>query len=386
MMRRIAAQNSGAAFESIYKESPAHGQLWYINPVQARLQPAPEVRSIALFVLLAALLVLGHPFALHSQTRVRPASFPRTVIIDTDAGSDDLMAITFLLARPDIRVEAITIVNGMAHVQAGGRNVLRLLELAGRKDIPVFLGREAPLAGDAEFPAEWRRTSDDLPGVTLPDTTRGPEPRSAMEYLSKRLSDAGHPVQMLSLGPLTNLAEVFTRTTRTTHAIRQLVIMGGAVGVAGNLGDGGLFKTNNAAAEWNMFIDPTAAKTVFSSGVPIRLIPLDATQRVPVDMALLEQFQSHATTPLARFVAQVLATNRDSIKQAFYFARDPLAAVSLVNPAVATFRPMAIEISNQPSEVGRTVAVKDRRANCQVAIDADELRFRQSFMGALGVR
>jgi pyrimidine-specific ribonucleoside hydrolase len=207
-----------------------------------------------------------------------------------------------------------------------------------------------------------------------------------LEYLSKRLSDAGRPVQILSLGPLTNLGEVFAKAPRSTQPIRQLVIMGGAVGVAGNLGDGGLVKTTNSAAEWNMFVDPTAAKTVFASGVPIRLIPLDATQRVPIDMALLEQFQSHATTALARFVAQVLATNRDSIKQEFYFAWDPLAAVSLVNPAVATFRPMAIEISNQPNEVGRTVAVKNRRANCQVAIDADELKFRQSFISALEVR
>jgi len=88
------------------------------------------------------------------------------VIIDTDAGSDDLMAISFLLSRPDIRVEAITIVNGMAHVPAGGRNVLRLLALAGRHEIRVYLGRETPLSGNAEFPAEWRRNSDDLPGVT----------------------------------------------------------------------------------------------------------------------------------------------------------------------------------------------------------------------------
>ena len=135
-----------------------------------------------------------------------------------------------------------------------------------------------------------------------------------------------------------------------------------------------------------MFIDPSAAKTVFASGAPIRLVSLDATQRVPIDMALLEQLQSKADAPLARFVAQVLATNRDLIRQSFYFAWDPLAAVALVNPAVATFRPLAIEISDKPQELGRTTETKGRRANAQVAIDADVLRFRDIFMTALGVR
>ncbi len=264
------------------------------------------------------------------------------MIIDTDAGSDDLMAISFLLSRPDIRVEAITIVNGMAHVPAGGRNVLRLLALAGRHEIRVYLGRETPLSGSAEFPAEWRHNSDDLPGVTLPEPTHAIESAPAAEFLARRLADAAHPVQVLTLGPLTNLAEALSHAPRAARGIRQLVIMGGAVRVSGNLADGGAFKTDNASAEWNMYIDPAAAKTVFASGAPIRLVPLDATQRVPIDMALLEQLQSKAETPLARFVAQVLASNRDSIRQGFYFAWDPLAAVALANPAVATFKPRRI--------------------------------------------
>ncbi len=103
-------------------------------------------------------------------------------------------------------------------------------------------------------------------------------------------------------------------------------------------------------------------------------------------MAMFEQFESHAKTPLAQFVSQVLATNRDSIRQGFYFAWDPLAAVALANPAVVTFRPMAIEISDDPKELGRTMEVKKPRANAQVAIDADALRFREIFMTALGVR
>jgi len=335
----------------------------------------------SLFPLFVAFLMAGSPRVQSAQTG--PA---RAVIIDTDAGSDDLMAIAFLLSRPDIHVEAVTIANGMAHVQAGGQNVLRLLELAGRRDIPVFLGRDTPLSGDVQFPAPWRAASDTLPGVTLPEARRKIESISADEYLAKRLGDTAHPVQILALGPLTNLAVAISRNPRAARGIRQLVIMGGAVGVSGNLSDGGAVISDNTSAEWNMFVDPAAAKIVLGSSAAMHLVPLDATQRVPIDMAMFEQFQSRASTPLARFVAQVLATNRDSIHQGFYFAWDPLAAAALANPAVATFRSMALEMSNKLEESGRTIEIKKRRSNIQVAVDADSLRFRDVFMTALGVR
>jgi pyrimidine-specific ribonucleoside hydrolase len=352
----------------------------------SRSRPAIASLSTALFTFLLEILAFFCPAQFAAQTSARPSPLRRAVIVDTDAGANDLMAIAFLLSRSDIHVEAITIVNGMAHVPAGGRNVLRLLALAGRNDIPVFLGRDSPLSGNQEFPAEWRRASDELPGITLPEPKRSAESRDATDYLLKRLLDAAHPVQVLALGPLTNLAEVFSRTPRAARTGRQLVILGGAVRVSGNLGDSGSFKTNNVSAEWNMFIDPAAAKIVFTSGAPIRLVPLDATQRVPIDMALLEQFKSHANTPLASFVEQVLDTNRDRIRQRYYFALDPLAAAVVANPAVATFRPLAIELSGKEGELGRTVEIKNRRANAQVAIDADVLRFRDVFMAALGVK
>jgi pyrimidine-specific ribonucleoside hydrolase len=352
----------------------------------SRAQPACASLSTALSTFLLAILVFFCPARLAAQAQPRPSPLRRAVIVDTDAGADDLMAIAFLLSRPDIHVEAITVVNGTAHVQAGGRNVLRLLALAGRNDIPVFLGRENPLSGSHEFPAELRRASDELTGIVLPEPKRSVDPRDAPDYLLKRLLDAAHPVQVIALGPLTNLAEVFSHTPRAARTGRQLVILGGAVHVSGNLGDGGSFQTNNVSAEWNMFIDPAAAKIVFTSGAPIRLVPLDATQRVPIDMALFEQFKSRASTPLANFVAQVLEVNRNRIRQGYYFSMDPLAAAVLANPAVVTFRPLAVEMSGKPEELGRTVEIKNHRANAQVAIDADALRFRDVFMTALGVK
>ncbi len=354
----------------------------------SRSQPACAAVRALLFVFLLTTFSFFFSPATFAQTPPRPLPLRRAVIVDTDAGVDDLIAIAFLLCRPDIHVEAITIENGMAHVPAGGKNVLRLLALAGRNDIPVFLGRGTPLSGTQEFPAEWRRASDELPGITMPEPAHAPQTRDAADFLLKRLLDAAHPVQILALGPLTNLAEVFSHTPRAARTGRQLVILGGAVSVSGNLGDGGSLQTNNSSAEWNLFIDPVATKIVFNSGAPIRLIPLDATQRVPIDMALYEQFETRAATPTARFVAQALATKSEMIRQGFYFARDPLAAVAMANPAVVTFRPMAIEISDKPEESGRTMEnkAKNRRANAQVAIDADNLRFRDVFMTAFGIR
>src|SRR5215467_7764577 len=166
-MRRLAAQKCGPRHKFFDKESPAHATVCYINRMGSCAQPARSLLTCGVSAFLLAIFSLARPASIFSQTRAQAAPLRRAVIIDTDAGSDDLMAIAFLLSRGDIRVEGITIVNGMAHVQAGGRNVLRLLELAGRRDIPVFLGRETPLSGNAEFPAAWRKASDDLPGVTL---------------------------------------------------------------------------------------------------------------------------------------------------------------------------------------------------------------------------
>ncbi len=307
---------------------------------------------------------------------------PSAVIIDTDAGSDDLMAIAFLLARGDVRIEAITISNGLAHVRPGARNVLRLLELAGRRDIPVYIGRETPLKPTAEFPKPWRELSDTLPGVTLPEAVRLPERESASTYLAKRLS-TGPRVRILALGPLTNLAEALERSPRSLGGIGELVIMGGALRVPGNLGDGGYFQTDNTTAEWNLFVDPLAAQRIFAFGARIRLVPLDATNKVPIDLAFLREFQQRARAPLGKFVAQVLESDRQFIEKNIYFAWDPLAAVALVAPAVLSTRAAAIEVLQAPPEEGRTVEVAGRRPNARVAWNADAAAFKRAFLAAL---
>jgi pyrimidine-specific ribonucleoside hydrolase len=304
-----------------------------------------------------------------------------SIIIDTDAGSDDLMAIAFLLAHPSVHIEAITVANGLAHVDAGASNIVRLLELSGRKDVPVFAGRSTPLRGTAEFPAEWRKTSDELPGVTLPTVARQPEPKRAAEYFLQRLKGRSNPVRILALGPLTNLAEALKRDPSIAGTILEIVIMGGAIAVPGNLGDGGVFKTNNKTAEWNIFVDPLAAWIVFHSRIPIRLIPLDATNKVPIDLAFLREFESGAKSPLAKFVAQVLETDRKFIEDGYFYAWDPLAAVALLHPGVVKMSRMRVDVRQDPPEDGRTVQTPGR-PNAEVALDADGIAFRKVFREA----
>jgi inosine-uridine nucleoside N-ribohydrolase len=189
-------------------------------------------------------------------------------------------------------------------------------------------------------------------------------------------------VRILALGPLTNLAEALKRETSITSAIEELVIMGGALQVPGNLGDGGVFKTNNTTAEWNIFIDPLAARIVFRSGIPIRLIPLDATNKVPVDSAFLAKFQAGARTPLARVVTQVLESDRAFIEGGFFYAWDPLAAVALLHPAVVKTTKLHIDVLQDAPEEGRTVQAPGR-PNVRVALDADGAAWRKLFLEAL---
>ena len=313
---------------------------------------------------------------------VLPAADSLPVIIDTDCGSDDLMAIAFLLARRDVRIEAIAVDNGLAHVRAGAANVLRLLELGGRGDVPVFLGRETPLRGQAAFPDRWRVSSDVLlRDLKTPAARHAPQTRSAADYLAGRLRDRSRPVRVLALGPLTNFGEALQRSPDMLRGV-EMVIMGGAVRVPGNLNDGGDFKSGNRTAEWNLFVDPLAARLVFASGARIRLVPLDATNQVPINTEFLRDLRSKAHTPLEQFVVGILDRERDLLEQNASYAWDPLAAVTLVTPSVVTIAPLAIEVRQDPPEQGRTAEVAGQRPNASVALSADGAAFRRIFLGA----
>ena len=310
------------------------------------------------------------------------ASVSLPVIIDTDCGSDDIMAISYLLAHPEIKIEAVTIANGLAHVDKGAEHILRLLALAGRSDVPVYIGRAKPLEGNAEFPKVWRDGSDNLPSMKLPPSKAQVQKETAAAFLKKRLKDTKRPVAILALGPLTNLAEALEKNSTAAKTIEDLVIMGGAVRAQGNLGDGGYFKTDNITAEWNFYIDPMAAERAFNAELPIRLVPLDATMRVPIDGEFLKQLAQIKRTKLGDLVLQVLEAEKTMIDQGIYQAWDPLAAVALVDRRVLITEGLTIRIKRNKPEEGRSQTSPGLKKNADVAIGARAEMFKELFFEA----
>ena len=169
---------------------------------------------------------------------------------------------------------------GEAHCGPGVRHALGLVALSGKEDIPVACGRETPLVGNHEFPAEWRESADEAYGVSIP-TGGAASPLSASDLIVNILRNTAEPITIIAVGPLTNIAEAIRKEAGITANIKEIYIMSGALNVEGNVWNSGV-GIQNKYAEWNIYIDPTAANIVFKSGVPVILIPLDATKDVPI--------------------------------------------------------------------------------------------------------
>lgn len=295
------------------------------------------------------------------------------LIIDTDAGIDDLLAIAFLATQSSVIIDAITVVNGLSHVPAGARNVLRLLQLAGRTDIPVYMGAEQPMPGGTDFLAPWRKTADTLPGVTLPDTSMTAK-TDAVGYLAQRFPASDVPFTLLALGPHTNLALALQAASGPAAAITGMVMMGGAVHVPGNVD-----MHDNTTAEWNMYEDPAAASQVFGAALPLSMVPLDATNHVPIGKSFLAA-AAKLVSPLGVAVSQLLQLGYTSNDED-YFAWDPLAGTSIVVPGVVSGSPTGIELVTTTPNAGWTQPVSTG-ASVTVNTAADAALFQSTFLGA----
>lgn len=346
--------------------------------------------SLFLFVTLVALAVGGcGPSASPTPTPVPAATTPappRPIVIDTDMAADDWMAILYLLQRFDVAVEAITVTGtGEAHCGAGTQNALGLLALAGSAEIPVSCGRESPLQGDHTFPAAWRESVDDLLGLSLPSNPSSTSSQTAVELLASVIHGAPQKVVLVALGPLTNVAEALQSDPSLVDNLEMIYIMGGAVSVPGNLQVPGV-DIDNSVAEWNIYIDPHAAAVVFESGVPLTLVPLDATNYAPVTMAFYERLERDHTTPEADFVYQVLAQRQDLIGFGGYFFWDPLAAAIATDESLATIQQQTLKVTEEEgAESGRTVVIEGG-SSIRVCTAADGARFEEVFLNALNGR
>jgi inosine-uridine nucleoside N-ribohydrolase len=166
--------------------------------------------------------------------------------------------------------------------------------------------------------------------------------------------------------------------------VAEIVIMGGAVNVPGNVGPSS--DIDNEAAEWNLYVDPVAARLVFQSGAPISLVPLDATNDAPATIELLRRLEKDRVTPAADFVSRFLATREDDLRAGYYYFWDPLAAAAFTDPEIVRYEEMtlAVETSDGP-ESGNTYT-SDDGAPVQVAVSADGRAFEDLFVQVLNGR
>jgi inosine-uridine nucleoside N-ribohydrolase len=295
-------------------------------------------------------------------------------VVDGDGAFDAVKAILYLLAQPDIKVLAITMSGtGIAHCPAAAENVSAVLERIGAPDIPVACGRTTPLAGNNEAPEIWRTATDNLSSVDLPD----PRPLAgvaAPALLAETIS-ASDDVVLVALGPLTNVAEAFEADPELVERVEMIYLMGGAVDVQGNV----LYA--NPAAEFNIWADPHAAAIVFSTDVPITLVPLDATNAVPVTPYLYEAVAAHRDfSAVSQFTADYLDAT-PLIGGLYHW--DELAAVIATDESVATIEDRKLAVVEEGgAEAGATIETADGRA-VRVALDADRQAFEDHFYEAI---
>jgi inosine-uridine nucleoside N-ribohydrolase len=315
------------------------------------------------------------------------------VIIDTDVALDDWMAILYLLMHPGVHVLGITTTGvGAAHLKPGTQNVLDLLQLAGHASIPVAAGTNTPLRYSNVYPGSFRQQVDSAYGLPLPRNPHPPQSQSAADFLAETLAQARAPVKILSIGGATNLALLLAQSPSSAKRIERIVMMGGAIDVPGNVAGFNPDYTNQVA-EWNFFVDPRAARQVFASTVPITLVPLDASNHVPLDRAFFQSLQgavmnpSHgAPTPASVVLYGALCTQLATIDAGQYFFWDPLAAVALTDPQLIQTHDIGLTVRqtfDEETDTSGQTARSPKGRPLQVAFNADADAVRARFLDVI---
>jgi purine nucleosidase/pyrimidine-specific ribonucleoside hydrolase len=284
------------------------------------------------------------------------AQGPTPIIVDDDGSPDGMIALLYFLNNPLFDVRAVTISPGEAHPDLFARHVQQLLSELGREDIPVGAGRATPLEGDNAFPDPWRQASDEFWGLDLPQAAGLAGPVPAAQLIAETVSGSGQPVTIFVSGTHTNLAEALRLEPGIAENIREVYIMGGSINVPGNI-ESDWPSIHNQVAEWNIWADPQAASEVFSSGLRLHLVPLDATGQVSWTRDDIPDWVASGSAESAR-AGELLGWMLDSWSPEGVFVWDLLAAVQATNPQVCPEVPLAVEvITALGEEQGRTQVV-----------------------------
>jgi purine nucleosidase len=294
----------------------------------------------------------------------------RKIIIDTDPGQDDALAILLALSSPELEVIGITAVAGNVPLALTEKNARKICELAGKRDVPVYAGAIRPMVRPL-VTAENVHGKTGLDGPDLPEPTMPLQEQHGVDFIIETLMrEAEGSVTLCPLGPLTNIALAMIREPAIVPRIREIVLMGGGYFEQGNI---------TPSAEFNIYVDPHAADVVFRSGVPITMMPLDVTHKALTTKKRIDAFRA-VGTPVCSAAAELLDFFDRYDEQKYGTdggpLHDPCVIAYLIKPALFSGRHchVVIETSSELT-MGSTVVdwwgVTEGKKNAQVMRDID---------------
>jgi purine nucleosidase len=325
---------------------------------------------------------------------------PRRVIIDTDPGVDDAFALLLAMRSPELKIEGITPVAGNVPLELTLPNALRMVEIAGRTDIPVAVGAKAPLQRRL-VTATYAHGENGLGGAVFPAPKLKPIADPASVFIRQTVRKYPGQITMIMLGPQTNLATALASDPDLARMIKGVVMMGGSLS-GGNV---------TPAAEFNVYVDPEAARIVFQSGIPVTMVGLDVTRKTSLTDAhvkILEAANTTVSMAAAKIARNDIDLNRKRGNTKGPNMHDSLALASFIDPSLLTWKPYYVDVETtgeltagetlgyRPSENGLrgsapTLAgtktsgmLRDKFVpNANVAIDVDSARFFDLLIGRL---
>jgi inosine-uridine nucleoside N-ribohydrolase len=303
------------------------------------------------------------------------------VLIDTDPGVDDALALLLAFGSPELKIEGVTTVVGNVSLELASLNALKLLEFLGAVDVPVASGAAEPLVREA-VDGVGIHGETGLGEAVLPEPTLKLNGRSAVQLIVEKAEELGDRLTIIPLGPLTNIASAIQAKPGIVEEVEGLVIMGGAFNLT-PYGHGNM----NAVAEYNIWHDPEAAKIVFDSGIPVKAVGLDVTAN-PLNRLTPELFAEFESldTARARLVADLC---RNLVRRMNGLSlHDPLAVAVAVDPSLVETKRFKVEVETVGA-LTRGMTIVDRRryhetseteVNVDVCVSVDNERFLRLFM------
>lgn len=269
-----------------------------------------------------------------SGQRTGPGPF--RVIIDTDPGVDDALALLLAMRSPELKIEGITPVAGNVPLDLTLPNALRMVEIAGRTDIPVAAGAKVPLVRRL-VTAAYAHGENGLGGAVFPEPKTKPIAEPAAEFIRTVVREYPGEVTLIPIGPLTNIATALSLDSELAAMVRGIVLMGGSLS-GGNI---------TPAAEFNIYVDPEAARIVFQSGIPITMVGLDATRKTSLTedhVRTLEAAQNPVSQAAAKIGRNAINHNRERGFLVGPNMHDSLAVAAFLDPSILKFKEYYVDV------------------------------------------